>query len=205
MKPLLNILIRTSERPRYFRRMLDSIESQGYKNYRLIISADTLPSAEYVREAGYEPVIVSKGLPDEVNNAPYNDYLNTLMNEITDGWVMFMDDDDLYSDPDVFSSVAERLNDERKILVWRMQWPTGRTIPEDKFWGMVPFSTSHIGMPCFAFHHSLSKRCSFDKRKGADYRFISRLTRNLDVEWMDRVCVKLTNCGNWGMVKDLEV
>lgn len=204
MRALLNILIRTSDRPNYFRRMLDSIESQGYKNYRLIISADTPLSAEYVLKSGYKPVIVPKEPPNEVNNAPYNYYLNTLMDEVESGWVMFMDDDDIYSSDDIFSSVAERLGDEQRILVWRMQWPTGRVIPEDKFWGRLPFLASHIGMPCFAFHHSVSKGYLFDKRKGADYRFIAQLSRRNNVEWMDKICVKLTNCGNWGRTKDLD-
>lgn len=47
---LINILIRTSNRPNGFARIIDNIRSQTYKNYRIIVSVDNDETEEYVRK-----------------------------------------------------------------------------------------------------------------------------------------------------------
>ena len=39
-KPFINILVRTSGRPLYFKKCIESIKIQNYNNYRILISYD---------------------------------------------------------------------------------------------------------------------------------------------------------------------
>ena len=48
-EPLINILIRTSGRPVYFKKCIDSIRKQDYSNYRILISYDTKEDLKYIK------------------------------------------------------------------------------------------------------------------------------------------------------------
>ena len=48
--PLINILIRTSYRPKYFDKCIKSILNQQYNNYRIIICYDKENSLEYLEK-----------------------------------------------------------------------------------------------------------------------------------------------------------
>jgi len=50
--PLINILVRTSNRPNFFAKCYQSIREQTYKNIRLIVSYDDEFTKEYT--SGYE-------------------------------------------------------------------------------------------------------------------------------------------------------
>ena len=47
---LINILIRTSSRPHYFDKCIESILNQEYKNYRVIVCYDTEDSKSYIEK-----------------------------------------------------------------------------------------------------------------------------------------------------------
>jgi glycosyltransferase involved in cell wall biosynthesis len=202
--PLLNILIRTSNRPVYFNRLVENIRQQTYTNYRLLVSADSDETEAYVREAGITPVRVERLERKYKQTFPWNLYLNLLMDEVEDGWIMFMDDDDQYSDKTAFQLISAYLENENKILVWRMQFPDGRNVPSKEFWGIRPFTRRQIGMPCFAFHSKWKKYVRFDGNRAGDYRMANQLQQFLEVEWLNFPLVKLDNFGNAGKRNDLK-
>lgn len=203
-KPLINVLIRTSGRPVYFNRLMESIKAQTYSNYRLIISADTDETAAYVKAAGYEPVRVEKILRTEKLTCPWNMYLNLLMDEVQEGWIIFMDDDDQYADRSAFQLISAWLGNENRMLVWRMQFPDGRNVPADDYWRSTPFTRRQIGMPCFAFHSKWKKYVRFDGNKAGDFRFANELLKFLTVFWLRATLIKLDNFGNKGNRIDLK-
>ena len=84
-KPLVNILTRTSGRPKYFKRCIESIKNQTYSNINHIVSVDDDKTEEYVKNLTKNYIRVSKydgNIPfvDPVTKirraAPYNLYLN---------------------------------------------------------------------------------------------------------------------------------
>jgi cellulose synthase/poly-beta-1,6-N-acetylglucosamine synthase-like glycosyltransferase len=46
----LNILVRTSKRPEFFKQCIESILSQKYTNYHIYICYDTMESYEYIKD-----------------------------------------------------------------------------------------------------------------------------------------------------------
>jgi glycosyltransferase involved in cell wall biosynthesis len=202
--PKLNILIRTSGRPVYFNRLIENIRQQTYTNYRLIVSADSDETEEYVREAGITPVRVERLERSAEETFPWNLYLNLLMDQVEDGWIMFMDDDDQYADKSAFKLISAYLGNENRMLVWRMQFPDGRNVPAEAYWGIVPFTRKQIGMPCFAFHSRWKKYVRFDGNRAGDYRMANQLQQFLQVIWLGATLVKLDNFGNTGNRNDLK-
>lgn len=201
---LLNILIRTSNRPNYFRRLIRNIESQSYPNYKLIISADTPETEKYVKKAGYQPVPVKRLYRNQKQTFPWNLYLNTLMNNVSDGWIIFMDDDDMYADNSALGLIAASLGDENSMLVWRLRFPDGRYVPAVNYMGKTPFTRKQIAMPCFAFHSKWKNRVRLDGQRAGDFRMANHLQQFLEVKWLDLALVKLDNFGNVGRPVDLK-
>jgi len=204
--PLLNILIRTSNRPNYFQRLMENIYSQDYKNYRLIISADTFETALYVAEYTGEKatiVLVDKLHRTPQQTFPWNLYLNDLMNHVNDGWIMFMDDDDSYTGSSVFKLLAANLPGENSMLVWRLRFPDERCVPSAEHLYRTPFTRKQIAMPCFAFHSKWKNRVRFDGQRAGDYRIANQLQQFLIVEWLPLDLVQLDNFGNVGRNVDL--
>jgi glycosyltransferase involved in cell wall biosynthesis len=203
-QPLLNILIRTSGRPNYFRRLLGSIEKQTYTHYRLIISADNEQTAAYVRAAGHTPVMVTRLERSNKLTFPWNLYLNDLLDQVDDGWIMFIDDDDFYAHQLAFQMIVDHLSDSGRMVVWRMRFPDGRLVPSDDYWGKLPFTRKQIAMPCFAFHSSYKDRVRFDGQRAGDFRMATQLRELCPVRWAKITPVQLSNFGNVGRPVDLQ-
>lgn len=204
MKEFLNILIRTGGRPVYFNRLMENIRLQSYTNYRLIVSADSDEAEEYVREAGITPVRIERMEKSPQYAFPWNLYLNTLMEQVTNGWVMFMDDDDMYAHDFVFQIIERSLPDENTMLVWQMMFPDWRLVPDHFYMNKTPFTRKQIGMPCFAFHSKWIKHVRFDGQRAGDYRFTNELLRFVKVSWLEVPLVLLDNFGNAGNRMDLK-
>ena len=112
---------------------------------------------------------------------------------------MYMDDDDCYSGIEVFETIASHLQSEDSLYIWRMQYPGGKVIPEDDFFGKLPFYRRHIGGECFTFHSKWRDSAVWDANKAGDFRLISSLAGILKVEWIDFVAVTPMNDGAFGM------
>ena len=110
MQPLINILIRTSQRKFLFERCLASIISQTYKNIRVIVSYDF--ECDYIPD-WCDKVQVQKG----TEGYYWNLYCNELKERVTDGWFMFIDDDDfIYSKSAIGDIVKHLTNQEVGII-----------------------------------------------------------------------------------------
>ena len=199
----INILIRTSDRPEYFRRCVESIRNQVHTDYRIIVSADSESTAAYVRECGIEPVMVPTYTRNNVDTFPWNLYLNILKLQVKEGFIMFLDDDDFLIDRHSLEIIDENASEDA-LLVYRMVYPDGRILPDDEFFGKTPFERKHISMQVFCFNSKYKNRVHFDSKRAGDFRFINQmLTHIKTVLWLDSVLVKLSNFGLNGEKKDL--
>ena len=57
---MINILIRTHDRPEKLKECIKSIENQTYKDWRIIISADNNRAEEWTKPYGYECIRTDK-------------------------------------------------------------------------------------------------------------------------------------------------
>lgn len=199
MDNTINILIRTSNRELLFKRCIESVRSQTFKNINIHVSADDEKTASYVKKQGINPVIVEKIKRNEIDTAPYNSYLNELMKEVKGGWIMILDDDDYLVDNSVLGKIIAHLTDDNVIYFIKMRWSTGRIIPSPENFAMSRVILKDIGMPCFIFHAKHKHKVAFDRKKQGDYRFITKLMTVVKRQkWIDMIVTQIGNTGAYG-------
>lgn len=189
-EPLLNILVRCHNRPKGLQRLLDSIDVQGYHNVRVIASYDNQSTWNYLLRAPVEKISVSPSPPrpsmggeDHRGPLPANEYLNALMDQVTSGWVLFIDDDDLYEEG-AFSTIIPLLREDR-MLLWRMRDRTGWIAPDDKHYGTI--TPAQISGTAVCFHCSHKDKARWTPWRRGDYRFIRDLSRHVKPIYLDEV------------------
>ena len=99
------ILIRTSNRPLFFARMMETIKNQTYNNIVIIVHSDD-PRDEYITG---DVIVRGTAYGPEYGNGTYNLYNNRLLKAIppVPGWFHFIDDDDEYASPDVIEKLVK--------------------------------------------------------------------------------------------------
>jgi hypothetical protein len=184
--PLINILTRTSNRPNGFAQNRASIKEQTYKNIRHIVSVDDLESEKYVKKHTDDYILVNKSKlekqdvtlnPNTGGLATHNLYFNELLKEVKDGWVMFLDDDDVLMDENSIQTIVDYIQDTDSLLMWQMTFPSQMfsVLPTKKLVGKKPV-LGKIGSPCFLFHSKyISRLPKWDKWRCSDFRFVTAL------------------------------
>jgi glycosyltransferase involved in cell wall biosynthesis len=203
--PTINILIRTSNRPLFFNQCIQSIKIQTYGKINYLISVDNRADEKYVRPEKYHHM---EKLPKEkkwsifdgikVGHAPYNLYLNTLMSQVSEGWIMYLDDDDMLADPNSISQIAKHIRTEDDLILWRVGFPKGALVPNHQNFGQAPkcFNISTIG---FLFHSKYIPVAKWDEYGCSDYRVVARLYKVIPHKvWINKVFTKLQREDNWG-------
>jgi hypothetical protein len=171
---LINILIRTSNRPSYFNTCIKSILSQEYSNYRVIICYDKLESLDYLnnykenKKIEFYPIQI-----DSCEKYKFNLYCNFLVNKVEKGWIMFLDDDDKLTHENVFNIINNNINDDNDddMLIWNFFRPDKLIFPKN----IHKINLGEIDTSSFCFHSSNIVAQWGDKRYG-DYAFFSKLT-----------------------------
>lgn len=108
MDPIINIVTRTHNRPKFFDNCVKSITQQSYQNIRHIVTYQTEEDYEYLK--GYTHNITLVKVPNvkkdpakfttiydnvRADHAPYNAHFNHAYNVINEGWILHVDDDDM--------------------------------------------------------------------------------------------------------------
>lgn len=174
------ILIRTSNRPNFFGRMMETIKEQSYPNVVTIVHTDD-PRDKYVEG---DIIIRGSAYGPEFGNGSYNLYNNRLLKAIPDGpgWFHFIDDDDEYAGIDV---IAKFVNESKKdhVNVARVQrWK--QTIWPRKWRNQRSFQTE-----CFLVHTDHKNRAKWWGHKGGDHNYSKKLTKRLPINWIEHLLV----------------
>lgn len=199
MDQKINVLIRTSNREKLFKRCIESIRIQTYKDINILVSADNKTTAAYVRKSEIEPVLVVKKEWSETETAPYNAYLNSLIAKVKGGWIFILDDDDYLVNNTVLEKLVSQLTDDNVIYFVKMKWPTGRIIPSAENFARNQIVRKDIGMPCFIFHAKHKHKLAFQPIKQGDYHFITKLAGIVKRhKWIDMILTQIGNTGAYG-------
>lgn len=164
-----NILIRTSNRKDNFMKCIKSIYNQSYKNYEIFVSYDNKSDLEYLKDINnkYLMDIIKKG------DCYYNEYLNLLIDEVKNGWIIILDDDCEFSNNNVLNYLNYIIyNTFDDILIWKFGRPDKIIYPSNI--NLIKFT--EITMCSFAFKKEiLTEKNKFKQIKGGDFEFISNL------------------------------
>lgn len=215
-RPLLNILIRTSNRPNYFRACYESIKKQSYTRVRIIVSYDDEATHSYLNEYRNITKVKVSPLPEEDIPLPEIErednrkfppelYMNDLMGQVEKGFVLYMDDDDFYIQRDSLKTIVKQISSEDDLLFWRVQFPEGRVVPEDGYFGNPPVFC-HISTIGFCFHSKYIPDAQWDGWRGSDFMVASKLYNIIPNKiYIDNVLSGLQRAkgyGGWGKRDD---
>ena len=220
-KPLIHILVRTHQRPGYFKKCLESIAAQTYEWKIVHVIADDDVSEKYANEA------LDAGLCDEVlrvdkkaetlnvygdfkalqragfckNNSdfrkhPYDLYLNWAMDTIDNGYIFIVDDDKQLPKKNLLSEIAANLLEE--VVVIGQYAMKSRTLPTGDYWEKLPFTRAHIDMSCVVFHAKHKTFARLDGHGAGDWRLCNKLAEKLSPVWIKKPFTVADNDGNFG-------
>lgn len=166
------ILIRTSNRPEYFKRCIESILQQTYSHYHIYVCYDNDKSLEYLNDYNNNPKITYFPVYVE-SEAKYkfNLYCNLLMDRIEDGYIMFLDDDDMMVDPIILEVLNHEMS-SNQIIVWRFLRPDKVIFPSDLDNELV---LGEIDTASVCFHSSLKNTSQWNDKQYGDYHFYKKL------------------------------
>jgi len=137
--------------------------------------------------------------------APYNLYMNKLLDTVSDGWIMILDDDDCLAHANVVESIANYITNEDTILVWKMKFANGKVLPPPQFYTSKIPALGKIGSPCFLFHSKWKDHARWDTFKGSDFRYLNKIYNSIPYsKWIDSIYVHLSPNGpGFGIKKDI--
>ena len=121
--PMFSIIVPEHNSAEFMRRGLDSIKAQTFQDYELIIVCDKCDdnteeiAAFYINDAKDKFIVTDCGRCAGARNAG----LDVAIGE----WILFMDDDDWWSDENAFQKIADRIREEKEefdILAFGFYW-----------------------------------------------------------------------------------
>ena len=208
---IVNIITRTSNRAIYFRDCYNSISNQTYKHINHIVTYDTPFTFEYVQK--YENVLLCPVIRQDRRSEahfPYELYCNEAVKLVKSGWIMYLDDDDMFNGTTALESIMKVVentpNKENSLFLWRMRCSPTKFIPSDVH-GKVNHSI-YMGnvVSCgFMYFHKHKDKAVWDENYGSDFRVIDHLSSTLTPVWIDEVFVRMNNeTGRSGNGKQLD-
>jgi hypothetical protein len=211
---LINILTRTSGRPNGFRKCRKSIENQTYKNIRHIVCYDSSEDLNYLGEFNLDYFKVKRkkrwkffGLrKTKPGYKPYNLYCNQLLKRVKEGWILFLDDDDMLLHNEVINEIVTVIDQINKdtLLIWKTRYPDGRLLPGVDVFDNEEISYTNIDTACFAFHSKFKSASKWDSYIGADFRFILGLSKVIPRQkWISVALTQKNNFGDHGGRNDI--
>ena len=194
------ILTRSGSREKCFKNLRQSLEKQTYKNWKHIISNDN-PNNTYLK---YYPNIINvKKQTKDGEECPYNLYLNKLLDECKDGWIIILDDDAKFIDDKFLENLAincKNTNEKNQMIIYDTYYGSEKKI---HYVSNTSIKEEGCDMANFAFHSSCSLR--FESGCHADRRFIKNASVNhgYDLQKIDNVGI-WANYNNQSHGKDIE-
>lgn len=177
--PLINILIRTSNRPAAFAKCIESVRNQTYKNVHIMVGHDRAEALGYI----------PKDLPtifvytDYTFVYYYDLYCNDLKVKVTDGWFFFLDDDDTLTSPTVLQELSEHLTGQHEAIICQFL-RNGVPKPAGNYIRKQVIREGKIGLPCLVLHSKHKALSGLDGQKAGDYRYIKEVTDHVPTKFI---------------------
>lgn len=115
MRPFFNILTRVS-RPKYFEVCKNSVINQSYKHFQHLLTVDNV-DIEGIK-------VTTHKVAGET--FPANHHINTLLDHVEDGFIIYLDDDDVFFAPDSLEILSQHLTSANDLLICKTLIPKYR-------------------------------------------------------------------------------
>jgi glycosyltransferase involved in cell wall biosynthesis len=179
------ILIRTSNRPVFFKVCMESIKAQTYPNIITIVHTDN-PADNYVEG----DIIIRGKLNKQLGNGYYNLYNNALLAAIPDGpgWYHFIDDDDMYYDADAIKKLVANSKRTHINVARVRRW--GNTIFPKRWGNQRSYQTE-----CFFLHTDHKNMAKWWNKRGGDHAYSKQITAKLSINWIENLIICKAQAG----------
>lgn len=194
MEPVINILIRTGNRPDSFRKMWASIQEQTYKNIRPIICFDNYLALDYLP---HHTTLFKPKTKANPGRFYWNLYCNELKSTVEEGWFFYLDDDDYLHDYNAVARMVAHLPAPGEALI--CQFKRGETKKPVRWTGRPV--RGKIGGSCIVLHHSQKDVGQWDDMQASDYRFIKQVLDKIPHRFAPTVLVQAGNNGLHGWMQ----
>lgn len=171
----INILTRTGNRPNYFHVLKESILTQNYPNIRHIKSNDN-PKCKYL-DNEIDVIYVKKGS----KNTFYNLYLNNLLQNVNEGWIIILDDDCKIIHDKAIENIAKVCSNSKpnEVIIYQNKiHEKGTVLPINKHMIHNIILAGYIDMCCFCFHYTLFQDIKFTDKRMGDYYFLDEIKKS---------------------------
>jgi len=126
---------------------------------------------------------------------PYNLYMKIAEQKLKEGWVVYLDDDDVLSSNTILEEVSSELNDIDAFHFIKVKTTTQIT-PSPKHWDYLnlgyPPVFSETGSSHFIYHSKYRDYTVWDEWRGADYRTAKALFEVIpNKKFINRILVDL--------------
>lgn len=203
-KEKLNIIIRTSNRPQYFYRCIESVKKFS-PQAKVHITVDDINDLDYVIKYAegldYSYYLLDKEIitnicekiPIERKSFIFNYYIN-IVKPFLNGWCLFLDDDDEL----LINLDFEK--DNNNIYLFKVDVVT-KIVPTERNFGNTPVLNDISGL-CIVFHHT--QMVDWTPQRGGDYSFISEMYEKYPAVWNENIISKVQLAPHFGKTGDLK-
>ena len=181
----INILIRTSNRPEYFKTCIGGILKQKYENYNVYICFDKMESLNYLTHfKNTEKIEYFPVHKKSKEKYKFNLYCNDLLDKVTDGYVVFLDDDDKFCHNNVLN-ILNDVMDEQTLAVWKFFRPDKLIYPTN----IQKINLGEIDTSGFIGHIKSYENCRWWDKRNGDYNFITQVIHknNPEIKILDQI------------------
>ena len=183
----INILIRTHARGKMFLNCISSVLSQTYKNYHVYIHVQNNKDLDYVNRSinNSEKITIIKG-NESKTHYHHNTFCNNLIDCVSTGWLMFLDDDDQFTTSNALAIIVPEL-DKNKIILWKYKRPDMIISPDIEKDLTNPGT---IASPTYCIHHKIAAMSTWPAKRQGDFHYIKPIYNNLERVMIDYVLTK---------------
>jgi hypothetical protein len=101
-----------------------------------------------------------------------------------DGWIVYLDDDNMFLDPYGLSLALIHAHSESDLLLWRAK--LGRLVPLPEHWGASNVFRGDIDSANFMFNTNHKGLTRWGDTRCGDFRSVTSLANRLHVRWVNR-------------------
>lgn len=170
-KVLFNILIRTSNRKSLFISSLKMIRKQTHDNYNIIVSFDDNSTFEYVKNINNITLMDCRDLKTD-KPFHWNEYCNRLLKKVDNGFVIFLDDDDIFTTKYVLEIINRNITSLNNFVYWKY-YRQDRIIYSKNI-NKIP-EYNNITSCGYTFNIKYIKKSLWQIKRGGDFDFVNDL------------------------------
>ena len=171
---VFNILIRTSRRPEYFNNCIQSILNQTFKGkVNVFVTYDNKETLEYLKQY-IDKINIFK--MENGENYGFNLYCNFLLEQVKEGWIIFLDDDDKFLSNQALDIISSNIKEDNELVIWNFLRPDRIVKPKEEF------VFSEIDTTCFCFNNKYKNKSYWKAERGSDFFYFDNLGKVPDLE-----------------------